>query len=157
MNRRRSLRRLRFTLAAALLVQGVGGILVAPLKNQELFPIYAWLLFPLTPVMKPQYDLRITEAGGHRFDPPVYFRSAPDGVKRGHTITAERIIQEWGQAVREGNAAAARQRRELLEGRYLALPAEYTLVEQHFEVIRFWKTRKPDSEYELEHHRANAP
>jgi hypothetical protein len=128
----RCYRRRQGWLAAVLAAQLVGGLAVLPAPGHEVFPVFSWFLFALTPpAERTAPELRVAELGGRKFDPPVRLETERSLVRAADAPTVVRLAKDMGAALAAGDAAALARARRTLEENFLPGrgPGRYALVE----------------------------
>ncbi len=134
--RRRYLRRQGW-LATVLVLQLLGGLGTLLVSGQEVFPLYSWFLFPLTPgawQVKP--GLLLLEYQGHHHETPLPLESDREVISAAQAPALVRLAQNLAQGVASGNEAAVRVARLELEGNFLNHGAgRYALVEVTYNPI----------------------
>jgi hypothetical protein len=136
----RSYRKLKRFLAGFLLFVFVGGLLTLLVPRQEIYPIYSWFLFALTPNAKTRYALQILEYQNQLLDPPLFYEEAGYLVPKPRSITLVKIAQFWGRAVEQGDETAENKNRALFESNFLPGASRYALMRVHYDPIARWKT-----------------
>jgi hypothetical protein len=125
-------RRRQGWLAAVLAVQLVGGLAVLPAPGHEVFPVFSWFLFALTPpAERTAPELRVAELGGRTFDPPVRLETERSLVRAADAPTVVRLAKDLRAALAAGDTAALARARRTLEENFLTGrgPGRYALVE----------------------------
>ena len=96
--------------------------------RQEIFPFYSWFLFAKTPGQAEKYALILISAKGELLAHETLFEEAGSLVRRAHSITAQRVIQNLGQAIEAKDAANILMYRNKLEERYLYPLTDYQVM-----------------------------
>jgi hypothetical protein len=128
----RAYRRRQGWLAAVLAAQLVGGLAALAAPEREVFPLFSWFLFALTPQPEGRaVELRLAELGGRRFDPPVPLETERTLVAPTQAPAVVRLAKAMDAALAAGDAAALRRARQTLEENFLRGrgPGRYALVE----------------------------
>ena len=133
-------RRQRGWLAGVLMLQLVGGLGVLFAPGQEVFPLYSWFLFPLTPNPGVRAELRLLEYQGRAYAPPVSLESARDVVATTQAPVVVRLARDLARAIAQKNEPEANRIRQILEGNYMAGPGRYELVEIEYDPIQRLQT-----------------
>ena len=136
----RSYWKLKRFLAGFLLFVFAGGLLTLLVPRQEIYPIYSWFLFALTPNAKTRYALRILEYRNQPLNPPLFYDEAGSLVPKPQSVTLVKIAQYWGRAVEQGDRDAENKNRALFESNFLPGASRYALVRVHYDPVERWKT-----------------
>jgi hypothetical protein len=132
----RAYRRKQGWLAAALAAQLLGGLAVLPKPAHEVFPLFSWFLFALTPPAERTLpELRVAELGGKKFDPPAPLETERTLITPVQAPAVVRLAKDMGAALAAGDMAALRRARRTLEENYLREPGRYTLVETAYDPV----------------------
>jgi hypothetical protein len=132
----RAYRRRQGWLAAILAVQLVGGLAVLAAPGQEVFPLFSWFLFPLTPQSPAtEPELQLLEYRGQRFDPPVALAAVRDAVTAAQAPVVVALGQDMARAVAAGDEAAADRLRRTLESSLNPGAGRYRLVEVTYDPL----------------------
>jgi hypothetical protein len=118
------------------MVQLVGGLGVLLAPGQEVFPLYSWFLFPLTPNPGVRAELRLLEYKGRVYATPVSLESAREVVVTTQAPAVVRLARDLARAVAQKNEPETKRIREILEGNYLAGSGRYELVEIEYDPIQ---------------------
>jgi hypothetical protein len=121
-------------LAAVLAAQLVGGLAALATPEREVFPLFSWFLFALTPQPEGRaVELRLMELSGRRFDPPAPLETERTLVAPTQAPAVVRLAKAMDAALAAGDAAALRRARQTLEENFLIGrgrgPGRYALVE----------------------------
>ena len=116
-------------LAAVLVLQLAGGLGVLLAPGQEVFPLFSWFLFPLTPAPGTRFEVRILEYHGLNYPAAVDLASIPGAVEPTQLPTVVAVGRNLGRALAKGDEAEVRRLRGLLEGGLLHGVDRYALVE----------------------------
>lgn len=125
-------RRRQGWLATVLAVQLVGGLAALAAPEREVFPLFSWFLFALTPQPEGRaVELRLAELGGRRFDPPAPLETERTLVGPTQAPAVVRLAKAMDAALSAGDTAALRRARQTLEENFLRGhgPGRYALVE----------------------------
>ncbi len=135
-------RALRAFIAFFLWFYFSGGLLTVfyPPKY-EVFPVFSWFLFGLTPNPQMRYAIRISSWNGRDLSQPVYYEEGNELHIQSHdAIFLHSIAQNLGKALEGGNSDDVTQFRAIMENNYLSPPCDYELVEIVYDPIKRWKT-----------------
>lgn len=111
--------------------------------TEDFYPFFSWFLFTTVPPrIQTDYAIRIVEAGGKKFDPPVFFERADDVYEKGDRSVAEysRLTRSLAMSVRGNQKEEVERLRSALERKFLVYPVVYEAVEVTFSPIERWKT-----------------
>jgi hypothetical protein len=129
-------RRQQGWLAAVLVVQLVGGLAVLGAPGQEVFPLYSWFLFALTPEqVRTRTEVRLLELDGRSPGPAVALETDRELVSVVQAPTVVRLARDLGRACAAGDEAEVRRLRQTLEDNFIHRPARYELVEVSYRPI----------------------
>lgn len=116
---------------AAFLVYLLVALAGLPTANHEIFPFFAWILFPATPNTSTQYQLR--EVGG---PPDAYFKPAPS---RGNPIDFYATVQRLGEYTEASRTDEAQAAWVFLHRNYLP-SGSYELVRIEMDPAHYLRT-----------------
>ncbi len=126
----RTYRRKQGWLAAVLAAQLLGGLAVLAAPGQEVFPLYSWFLFALTPSAdRILPELRVVELGTRTFDPPAPLAAERSLITSVQAPAVVRLAKDLRRALAAGDAAELQRTRRTLEENFLRAPGHYVLVE----------------------------
>ncbi|GAB4269695.1 MAG TPA: hypothetical protein DIU37_00110 [Opitutae bacterium] len=117
-----------------------GGLLALPLQKHELFPVFSWFLFPLTPHEEVQYALRVYEYNNKVWNPPILFREGRGHFKGAGSIEFYEVLQNAGAAYNENNMERFNKNMQLLNA-YLITPYTVEIVQIAYDPLQYWKTK----------------
>src|SRR5271154_5944071 len=100
----REYRRIRRGMAWLLAAYFLGGLLTLLHPAMEVFPVYSWFLFALTPQAGPQYGLLLREVNGRAVEPPRLYQDADGLIVSPHAVTVFSLVQQLGGAVEHGQS-----------------------------------------------------
>lgn len=124
----------------AYLMLGLGSLATS---RQEIFPFFSWFLFAKVPSQIEKYAIVILPVQDERDEQNVqgtqeiqknfsaegiFFEEAGSKVRRPHSVTAQRVIQNLGEAIESKDAENAALYRRKLEERYLYPSTNYQVV-----------------------------
>ena len=133
---RQSYRRRQHFLVVILVLQLVGGLGVLLVPGQEIFPLFSWFLFPLTPSPGVRFEVRILEFQGRDFPVGVAPADLPGVVEPTQLPTLVAVGRNLGRALAAGDEAEVRHQRGLLEAGLLHGVGRYESVEVTFDPRR---------------------
>ena len=128
-------RRLQIFAAAALAFVFVIGMAGEIPPRHENFPFASWSLFSLVPGRQTEFDLIVHTAAASQ-----PFNRADRLVYHPHSIVIHEVVQQLGDAVRVGNAAAVRALRRQIEQEFIPLVTGYDLVRVTYTPVDRWRT-----------------
>lgn len=102
-----------------------------PTEKHEIFPFYAWILFPVTPNTVEQYRLELEDTGTTPFKP------RPGA---GDPIDYFAALQRLGSALAAGRTSDAERERRFLESNYLPPDTPYRLVRLRMDPAHYYRT-----------------
>lgn len=116
-------------------------------SGEEFFPFFNWSLFSTVPNEKHDYGLRITAVDDTQLEPPLYFEAADQWFAEANNIVAYNAIQDYGKAVRQGEAEAIAKIRPFIETLYLEDKAvQYEVVRRTYTPLERWREGTFDKE-----------
>ncbi len=118
----------------------IGGLLSSLTPKHEVFPVYCWFLFPLTPNPEIKFALLLHQVGGKTLDSPQYYEKASAIVDDPHSISVYKIVQQLGKAENRNNTSEIERLRLILEKNYIPLSSRYELVAVTYDPVDRWKT-----------------
>ena len=121
-----------------LIVYCLGGFLALLTPAYEVFPVFSWFLFPLTPGEEMHYELKVYEYGGATIDPPCLYQEGGGLFVGEHSIELFELIQTLGHAVESKDRFREINALLLLEN-YLKVPYEVELVNVSYSPVERWK------------------
>jgi hypothetical protein len=123
-------------LAGLLALQFLGGLGVLVMPAHEVFPLFSWFLFPLTP-NSPQVRpvLQLEEYQGHRYEPACPMESVREVVPPAQAPTVVRLAQDLARAVAAGDEKGIALARQKLETNFLTGTGRYALAELSYDPI----------------------
>ncbi len=133
-------RRRKYWLAAVLVLQLAGGLGVLLVPGQEIFPLFSWFLFPLTPEAGVRYELQILEFRGQAYAVAMAPIAIPGAVDPAQMPTVVALGHRLGLALAVGDEAEVRRLRGLLEGGLLPGVGRYALVAVTYDPIARLRT-----------------
>jgi hypothetical protein len=137
----RAYRRRQCWLAAILAIQLVGGLAALAAPGQEIFPLFSWFLFPLTPQSpRTQAELQLMEYRGQRLDPPLPLATVREAVPAAQAPIVFELGQKLALALAVGDAAAVERLRHTLESALNPGPGRYRLAEVTYDPIERYRT-----------------
>lgn len=122
-----------------LVVYCLGGLLALLTPTYEVFPVFSWFLFPLTPGDEVRYEIRVYEYGGVPLDPPKLYQEGGGSFVGVHSIELFELIQALGRATERGDNASASNTLLLIEN-YLKSPYRVELLRVSYSPVERWKT-----------------
>ena len=122
-----------------LIVYCLGGFLALLTPAYEVFPVFSWFLFPLTPSDEIRYELRVYEYGGVIVDPPCLYQEGEGKFVGEHSIELFELIQKLGRAAESQNLQDEKNALLLLEN-YLKIPYRVELLSVSYSPVERWKT-----------------
>lgn len=126
------------------LIIGLGGLAT---QQQEIFPVFSWFLFPITPQMtQTEYNLRLFEVNDIYRSAEPFYKDAPSAeyAEKPHSPEAWQIIQNMGKAYVAGDQERVDQLRRLLEISYIPNVTGYALIEIGYNPIKRFQ-QDPDA------------
>ncbi len=126
-----SLRSLRRRWRAAFLAYLLIALAGLPTDNHEIFPFFAWILFPTTPNTITQYHLQ--EVGSPT---DTFFKPAPGS---GNPIDFYASVQRIGKSSEAARSNEAEAAWEFLERNYLP-PGSYELIRLEMDPAHYYRT-----------------
>lgn len=124
-------RKLKSLIAAGFFIYLTVALAGLPTENHEIFPCFAWILFPVTPNTVEQYRLELDDTGTEPFkprpgagDPIDYFAS----------------LQRLGSALAADQMTAVERERRFLESNYLPPETPYRLVLLRMDPAHYYRT-----------------
>jgi hypothetical protein len=127
-------------LAAVLALQLVGGLGVLLTPEQEIFPLFSWFLFPLTPDAGVRYEVQILEYRGQIYAMAMAPSAIPGAVVPVQLPTVVALGRRLGVALAAGDEAEVRRLRGLLEGGLMPGVGRYALVAVTYDPIARLRT-----------------
>lgn len=130
-----------------LLLYAVIGIAGLATPQQEIFPIFSWFLFPITPQMtEHEYNLRLFEVNGIYRSAEPFYKDAPSAeyAEKPNSPEAWQIIQNLGKAYIKGDQERVLELRRLLEISYIPNVTGYALIQIGYNPIKRFQ-RDPDA------------
>jgi hypothetical protein len=116
-------------LAAVLALQLAGGLGVLLVPGQEIFPLFSWFLFPLTPAPGVKFEIRIRQYQGQVYPTAMAPADLPGSVEPTQLPTLVFVGRNLGRALAAGDEAEVRRLRGLLENGLLHGVGSYNVVE----------------------------
>jgi len=130
---------IRRVVPAFLIIYCLGGFLALLTPAYEVFPVFSWFLFPLTPGDEIHYELRVYEYGGVTVNPPCLYQEGGGRFVGEHSIELFELIQSLGRATESKNDLGEQGVLLLLEN-YLKAPYQVELVNVSYSPVERWKT-----------------
>ncbi|MEM9400047.1 MAG: hypothetical protein AAF984_07535 [Verrucomicrobiota bacterium] len=131
-------RRKVFTIV--LIAYFLGGILFLATPKKEIFPIFSWFLFALTPNPDAEFNIRIIEYEGKAITPARLYNEAGDQVKSANSIKVPVLADAMGKAIEKHDLQAFERARKVFENTFLIHPSTYELVEITYDPMKRWHT-----------------
>ena len=117
---------------------GIGLTAAATTTQREIFPFYSWFLFATVPNGKTTYQVVLHRVNGQEIDPALPLNQASALVGgNARSIVLYRVVQRYGQALRNGDAAGAARERGYLEAK-LPAATRYEVVRERGDAIERW-------------------
>lgn len=105
-------------------------------SKHEIFPFFAWTLFPVTPAQVTAYQLRIPGEAD-------FFLPRPGA---GNPIDYYNSLQRLGEGLRRGNEAEVMREARFLEKNYLPSGVSFEILELQMDPGRYYRTGNADIE-----------
>ncbi len=129
-------RRRQGWLAAVLAAQLLGGLAVLAAPGQEVFPLYSWFLFALTPEpVRTRTELRLLELDGQAPRVPMPLESCRELVTPAQAPTVVRLARDLGRACAAQDESEVQRLRRTLEDNFVRRAARYELVELSYSPV----------------------
>ena len=133
-------RRAQCVLLAVLGVQFAGGLFTLLTPQHEVFPLFSWFLFPLTPNPGTRPALLLEDYRGTHYAAPVAVEKADGVLTSAQAPAVFALTQELGRAVAVANESEVSRLRRILEGDYLPGPGRYALAEITYDPIERFRS-----------------
>jgi hypothetical protein len=130
---------IRRAVPAFIIIYCLGGLIALLAPAYEVFPVFSWFLFPLTPGDEIHYELRVHEYGGMPIVPPCLYQEGEGTFVGAHSIELFELIQALGRATDSEDILAQKKVILLLEN-YLKVPYCVELVKVSYSPVERWKT-----------------
>ena len=134
------LRRHRHFLTGCVACVFIFGILSAPTPKHEVFPFFCWFLFSITPGPGIHYSIEITHQENEPLSPSQPFQKSPLVQFFESSTNADRIIQNLGRAIEDGNEEEIERFRDLLENNYFRSPVRYRVLKNKRDPLQYQRT-----------------
>lgn len=123
-----------------LILYFIGGLLSTLTPRHEVFPVFSWFLFPLTPNLESKFALRLHQVAGELLEPPRYYEKAEGIVNEPKSIRVYQMVQDLGVAEKRNDSEEIKRLRSILENNYLHTPCRYELLVVTYDPVKRWKT-----------------
>lgn len=125
-------------LSAVLFFYFVGGLLTLLTPKMEVYPVFHWFLFALTPNPTTDYQIRIYNYGGREISPPRLYNKAGDLVRSPNSIRVHVMAESMGKAIEKGDEEALATTKALFQQTFLPHPSRYELVKISYDPMERW-------------------
>ena len=99
-------------------------------SKHEIFPFFAWTLFPVTPAKVTAYQLRIPEKKDFFMPPP----------SAGNPIDFYNAVQRLGEGLREGKEDTVEREQRFLEKNYLPSGVSFEVLELQMDPGQYYRS-----------------
>lgn len=123
-----------------LVLNFIGGLLSVLTPRHEIFTVFSWFLFPITPNPETKFALRLHEVAGKGLEQPSYYEKAEGIVNELRSIKVYQIVQELGKAKEWDYRAEITRIRFMLGKNYVLSPCRYYLLAVTCDPVKRWKT-----------------
>ncbi len=118
----------------------IGGLLSVLAPRHEIFPVFSWFLFSITPNPDTKFALRLHEVAGKGLEQPRYYEKAEGIVNEPRSIKVYQMVQKLGKAEERDDRAEITRIRFMLEKNYVLTPCRYDLLAVTYDPVKRWKT-----------------
>ena len=118
----------------------IGGLLSALTPRHEVFPVFSWFLFSITPNPETKFALRLHEIGGKSLEPPRNYERAEGIVNEPKSIRVYQMVQGLGKAEERRDREEITRIRSMLEKNFILTPCRYELLAMTYDPVKRWKT-----------------
>jgi hypothetical protein len=102
-----------------------------PAVPTEIFPIFSWRLFAVTPSEVDDYTLRIISYNGRKLEEPIFFEEGEPLFQKKTTAIAYNNLQGLGKATAEGDLETSAEKLQLLRSIYPGI-----IENMNFEIVK---------------------